>query len=112
MTTNLSLSEVFKQDYRLRRALVLTLVCVASLSCVILALTLKINYLQNELVASQELCTAPASMMAEVSVTAEFSATARRSSTEPLIDVWPTTISPLPVPKFSGRKNINWNSRW
>ena len=50
LTTNLSLSEIFKQDHRLRRALVLTLVCVVSLSCVILALTLKINYLQDELV--------------------------------------------------------------
>ena len=112
LTTNLSLLEVFKQDHRLRRALVLTLVCVASLSCVILALTLKINYLQNELVASQELCPVPVSIMAEASVTVEFSATASQSSTEPLTDVWPTTTSPLPVPKFSGRKNIKWNSRW
>ena len=56
--------------------------------------------------------TVPASIMAEASVTVEFSATARQGSTEPLTDVGSTTIPPLSVLKFSGRKDINWDSRW
>ena len=43
LSTNTSLAEIFRQDYRLRIVLVLTLLFIASLSCAILVLTLKIN---------------------------------------------------------------------
>ena len=75
LSTNTSLAEVFRKDYRLRIALVLTLFFIASLSCAILVLTLKINYLQTELAESQTFCTTEASMEAEVSITAVISAT-------------------------------------
>ena len=110
LTTNTSLAEVFRQDHRLRIALILTLVFIASLSCVILVLTLKINYLQTELAESQTFCTTEASMEAEVSITAVISATLDQGHTKSLAYVSSTSPPPLFVPKFSGRKDVDWNS--
>ena len=109
LSTNFSLREVFRQDYRLRIVLVLTLCFIVSLSCAILMLTLKINYLQTELAESQKFCTTEASMEAEVSITAIISATLDQGHTKPLAYVSSTPPSSLSAPKFSGKKDVNWD---
>ena len=110
LSANFSLREVFRQDYRLRIGLVLTLCFIVSLSCAILMLTLKINYLQTELAESQKFCKTKASLKAEASITAMVSVTLDQGHTESLAFASPTPTPSLSAPKFSGKKDVNWDS--
>ena len=110
LSTNSSLREVFRQDYRLRIGLVLTLCFIVSLSSAILMLTLKINYLQTELADSQKFCKTKASLEVKGSITAMISTSLDQSHPESLAHPSSTLPPSLSAPRFSGKKDVDWDS--
>ena len=110
LSTSSNFREAVKQDHRLRMVLVLTLCVFVSLSSVILALTLKINYLQTELADSQRLCKTEASLEVKGSVTAMISTSLDQSFTESLAQTSSTLPTSLSGFRFSENKDVNWDS--
>ena len=110
LSTSSNFREAVKQDHRLRMVLVLTLCVFVSLSSIILALTLKINYLQTELADNQKLCKTEASLEVKGSVVSVISTSLDQNFTESLAQTSSTLPTSLPGFRFSGNKDVNWDS--
>ena len=110
--TSLSISQIVRQDHHFKKALVLTVVLFLSLTCLVVALTLKINSLQGKLESSQDLCQVAANQNEKTSLDIEASILVIQNSTEASADEEFTTSSAFPTLKFGERPNVPWGRRW
>ena len=110
LSTSSSFREAVKQDHRLKMTLVLTLCVFVSLSSIIFALTLKINHLQTELADNQKFCKTEARLEVKGSVVSVVSTSLGQNYTEPLVQTSSTPPTSLPGFRFSGNKDVIWDS--